>query len=197
MADKERLSAFMDGETVDDALIAELEQELESQEAWKNYHLIGDVMRGETPSWDISASVAAALDAEPAHSLNVSPHIESQPTPEVAKKTLPRWLTQFGQVAVAACVSLAVILSVQQYGGSSGSDSSANQLPVLQTIPLAGSVEPVSLTRESVVSKQSNEAQLLEQRRRINAMLQDYELQLRLSSEKAVENGIETQSVIE
>lgn len=197
MADKERLSAFMDGETVDDALIAELEQELESQEAWKNYHLIGDVMRGETPSWDISASVAAALDAEPAHSLNVLPHIESQPTPEVAKKTLPRWLTQFGQVAVAACVSLAVILSVQQYGGSSGSDSSANQLPVLQTIPLAGSVEPVSLTRESVVSKQSNEAQLLEQRRRINAMLQDYELQLRLSSEKAVENGIETQSVIE
>ncbi|MDG3087148.1 RseA family anti-sigma factor [Vibrio hannami] len=198
MSDKELLSALMDGETVDKALIAELEQNPESQKSWQNYHLIGDVMRGEapeTPSWNIAESVAAALESEPAHS-TVTPFVEeSQPTPQQAKRHLPSWLTQVGQVAMAACVSLAVILGVQQYGGGEA-DQTQSEIPVLQTIPVAGSVEPVSLTRESVAPKaqQMNEAQLLEQRRRINAMLQDYELQLRLADDAAKE---EIQSVVE
>ena len=40
MADKEKLSALMDGELVDKALIQELEQDQESRDAWQNYHLI-------------------------------------------------------------------------------------------------------------------------------------------------------------
>ncbi|MDB1124878.1 RseA family anti-sigma factor [Vibrio algarum] len=200
MADKELLSALMDGETVDEALIAELEQDVESQDTWKNYHLIGDVMRGEAPetaNWNIAESVAAALDAEPAHSPIVTPLIESQPTPKQARRQLPAWLTQIGQVGVAACVSLMVIVGVQQYGGSDSSELASKPLSVLQTVPFAGSVEPVSLTRESIPQKQNNEAQLLQQRKRINAMLQDYELQLRLSSDQSGVSGLETESVIE
>lgn len=197
MSDKELLSALMDGETVDKALIAELEQNPESQKSWQNYHLIGDVMRGEapeTPSWNIAESVATALESEPAYS-TVTPFVEeSQPTPQQAKRHLPSWLTQLGQVAMAACVSLAVIIGVQQYGGEA--NQAQSEIPVLQTVPVAGSVEPVSLTRESVAQKtqQVNEAQLLEQRRRINAMLQDYELQLRLADDAAKED---IQSVVE
>lgn len=70
MADKEQLSALMDGELVDKALIQELEQDQESREAWQNYHLIGDVMRGEAPAkpeWNIAESVALALEDEPVH----------------------------------------------------------------------------------------------------------------------------------
>lgn len=200
MADKELLSALMDGETVNEALITELEQDVESQDTWKNYHLIGDVMRGEAPeiaNWNIADNVAAALDAEPAHSPVAVPLVESQPTPRQARRQLPAWLAQLGQVGVAACVSLMVIVGVQQYGGSDSSDIASKKLPVLQTIPLAGSVEPVSLTRESVASKQTNEAQVTEQRRRINAMLQDYELQLRLSSEQSVASGLDKESVTE
>ncbi|WED27080.1 anti-sigma E factor [Vibrio sp. DW001] len=201
MADKELLSALMDGETVDEALIAELEQDVESQDTWKNYHLIGDVMRGEAPetaNWNIAGSVAAALDAEPGHQPVVTPLIESQPTPAQARRRLPAWLTQIGQVGVAACVSLMVIVGVQQYGGSESTNIASKQLPVLQTIPFAGSVEPVSLTRDSVSTKQNNEAQqLTQQRKRINAMLQDYELQLRLSSEQSGVNGLEVESVTE
>ncbi|WP_367988170.1 RseA family anti-sigma factor [Vibrio sp. NTOU-M3] len=193
MADKEKLSALMDGELVDKALISDLERDQESLQAWKNYHLIGDVMRGEAPEkpeWNIAESVALALEAEPAHSAletHRSAQVtelaqEAQPTPAQARRQLPAWLTQFGQVAVAACVSLAVILGVQQYGGSDPSQPEADQLPVLQTIPFSGSAEPVSLTRDSV-EKQVNEVNVQEQRRRINAMLQDYELQLRLNSE--------------
>jgi sigma-E factor negative regulatory protein RseA len=205
MADKELLSALMDGDTVDEALIAELEQDVESQETWKNYHLISDVMRGEAPetvSWDIAGSVAAALDAEPVHSPVVTspvvtPLIESQPTPTQARRRLPMWLTQVGQVGVAATVSLMVIFGVQQYNGTEPSDSMAKPLPVLETIPYAGSVEPVSLTRESLPQQSDSGAKLTQQRQRINAMLQDYELQLRLSSEQSGVNGLETEPVIE
>ncbi|WP_409576283.1 RseA family anti-sigma factor [Vibrio rotiferianus] len=200
MADKEKLSALMDGELVDKALIKEIEQDHDSLEAWQHYHLIGDVMRGEAPAkpeWNIAESVALALEDEPAHraidthnanviSIGDTPR-ESQPEPQQAKRQLPAWLTQFGQVAVAACVSLAVILGVQQYGGSDPSLPQAEQLPVLQTIPFAGSAEPVSLTRESV-ERSVGEANMQEQRKRVHAMLRDYELQLRINSE-ASEQG--------
>jgi sigma-E factor negative regulatory protein RseA len=211
MADKEKLSALMDGELVDKALITDLEHDQDCLQTWKNYHLIGDVMRGdapEKPEWNIAESVALALENEPAHTLfstsdsvvDLDEHRveESQPTPKQARRQLPAWLNQFGQVAMAACVSLAVILGVQQYGGGDASTPEADQLPVLQTIPFAGSAEPVSLTRESVAhSNQSSQATVQEQRRRINAMLQDYELQLRLNSESESVDSNHPETVVE
>ncbi|WP_064602033.1 RseA family anti-sigma factor [Photobacterium sp. J15] len=207
MADKEKISALLDGEELDQSIINALAVDDDSQQSWQNFNLIGDVMRGEAPQhkdWDIAASVAMALENEPAHTgmmeteaepapvvqlQTVRETVESQPTPQQAKRTMPIWLTQFGQVAMAACVSLAVIVGVQQYNGGDDSvvDSPADsQLPVLQTIPFSGTAEPVSLTRDSVRTNNHNapsEAQVMEQRRRINAMLQDYELQLRLNAD--------------
>lgn len=207
MADKEKLSALMDGETIDKALIVDLESDQESMNTWQSYHLIGDVMRGDAPetkNWNIADSVAAALEDEPAHSampnlhqVNVEPTvapIEEQPKPQQAKRQLPAWLQQFGQVAVAACVSLAVVLGVQQYGGSD--PAAPEQLPVLQTIPFAGSAEPVSLTRESV-ERPASEANLQEQRKRVHAMLDDYELQLRLNSDASPMEDAHLESDIE
>ena len=207
MADKEKLSALMDGETIDKALIVDLESDQESMNTWQSYHLIGDVMRGDAPEtkdWNIADSVAAALEAEPAHSampnlhqVNVEPTvapIEEQPKPQQAKRQLPAWLQQFGQVAVAACVSLAVVLGVQQYGGSD--PAAPEQLPVLQTIPFVGSAEPVSLTRDSV-SKPVSEANLQEQRKRVHALLEDYELQLRLNGDASSMEDAHLESDIE
>lgn len=203
MADKEKLSALMDGELVDKALISELEQNQDSLQSWQNYHLIGDVMRGEAPEkpeWNIAQSVALALENEPVHSrvtqLEEHRQVESQPTPAQARRQLPAWLNQFGQVAMAACVSLAVILGVQQYGGSNGAPETET-LPVLQTIPFSGSAEPVSLTRSSVEPSATNEVNVQEQRRRINAMLQDYELQLRLNNDKSIEHSDNPETVVE
>ncbi|ELS0753924.1 sigma-E factor negative regulatory protein [Vibrio vulnificus] len=206
MADKEKLSALMDGEIVDKALIKEIAQDDDVLASWRNYHLIGDVMRGEAPQqpeWNIAESVALALENEPAHSLHQQKVIEltqmppeSQPLPQQARRQLPAWLSQFGQVAVAACVSLAVILGVQQYGGSDPAAPQADQLPVLQTIPFAGSAEPVSLTRESV-EKSMSESSVQEQRKRVHAMLRDYELQLRLNSDSSHIAGEQSTSEIE
>lgn len=206
MADKEKLSALMDGEIVDKALIKEIGQDEAVLSSWRNYHLIGDVMRGEGPSqpqWNIAESVALALEDEPVHSTHQQCIVElsqvpreSQPTPREAKKQLPAWLSQFGQVAIAACVSLAVIIGVQQYGGGDSSVPQAEQLPVLQTIPFAGSAEPVSLTRESV-EKSMSDASLQEQRKRVHAMLRDYELQLRLNSDSSMLEDEQLKSEIE
>jgi sigma-E factor negative regulatory protein RseA len=206
MADKEKLSTLMDGEMIDKALITELESDQESMEIWQNYHLIGDVMRGDAPErqdWNIVNSVSAALESEPVHDsilnlhqVNVEPvvvPIEEQPKPQQAKRQLPVWLQQFGQVAVAACVSLAVVLGVQQYGGN---EPTTEQLPVLQTIPFAGSAEPVSLTRDSV-EKPASKANLQEQRKRVHALLEDYELQLRLNSDASPMQDAHLESDIE
>ncbi|MBC7001676.1 anti-sigma E factor [Photobacterium sp. BZF1] len=207
MADKEKISSLLDGEELDQGIINALAVDEDSQQTWRNFNLIGDVMRGEAPQnkeWDIAAKVALALEDEPAHTGQIQAEPasvvsiatarearveESQPTPQQAKRKMPAWLTQFGQVAVAASVSLAVIVGVQQYNGGEESLTTSTgeaQLPVLETIPFAGTAEPVSLTRDSVRSNRHagpSEEQVMEQRRRINAMLQDYELQLRLNAE--------------
>ncbi|MDO6708026.1 RseA family anti-sigma factor [Photobacterium sp. 1_MG-2023] len=205
MADKEKISALLDGEDVDQSTINRLLVDEDAQQSWQTYHLVSDVMHGEAPGqpqWDIAGQVAMALEHEPAHQLGhdmaaeealpsnvVSLPQAEQPAPQVVRRTMPAWLTQMGQVAVAAGVSLAVIVGVQQYnGGEEASFASdvKSDVPVLQTIPFAGTAEPVSLTRDSVRTRAEtspSEAQLMEQRRRINAMLQDYELQLRLNAE--------------
>ncbi|MGR6841445.1 RseA family anti-sigma factor [Aliivibrio wodanis] len=187
MTDKEQISAFIDNEEMDNAFIESLSQP-ENAETWENYHLIGDVLRGETPvskDWNIAGNVALALENEPVHQMNdtVTEFMPSQPTPSEAKKTLPSWLTQFSQVAMAACFSLVVIVGVQKYNGADPSViPSSGDIQVLDTIPFSGTAEPVSLTRDSLANKTSTEANVMEQRKRINAMLQDYELQLRLNA---------------
>ncbi|PSV26541.1 anti-sigma E factor [Photobacterium sp. GB-27] len=201
MADKEKISALLDGEELDQSIINALTVDKEDELIWRDYTLIGDVLRGDAPQckeWNIAANVALALDDEPAHSVGhtetpvavvaepISQAIEDQPTPFKAKHTLPSWLTQFGQVAVAACVSLAVIVGVQQYDNEDNSSGSTNNdVPVLQTIPFTGKAEPVSLNTNmaSNTDRAPTEAQLMEQRRRINSMLQDYELQLRFNAQ--------------
>ncbi|WP_028022993.1 RseA family anti-sigma factor [Enterovibrio calviensis] len=207
MAEKENLSALFDGNEIDQALIDALENDPSSQEAWKSFAVTRDVMRGDAPqnpSWDIAASVAAALDNEPTYGVqtaasqhegaqvapNVVPLHESQPSPQAARKSLPSWLQQLTQVGMAAAVSLVVIVGVQQYNGGFDANSTfaSSQPPVLQTIPLSGSAEPVSLSRNSVQGNPS-EALLMEQRRRVNAMFQDYELQLRLNADE-IDQGV-------
>lgn len=194
MADNEKLSALMDGESVDKAFIGELAQDSESQQTWRHYHLIGDVIRGDEPQaeWNIADSVALALENEEPHSLfsqqeqsdlNVVPiSIESQPEPQKARKRLPSWLAHLGQVSIAASVCLAVVLGIQQ-NGAQDVNAIDQSIPVLQTVPLAGVAEPVSLTRESVQPHTTTDTNIQDQRRRVNALLQDYELQLRLNSD--------------
>jgi sigma-E factor negative regulatory protein RseA len=154
--------------------------------------------------WNVADNVALALESEAPHSLlsadadlkeNIVP-FESQPTPQKAKRSLPGWLSHLGQISIAASVCLAVVIGIQ-HSRTSGVESPSQQaLPILQTVPLAGVAEPVSLTRDSV-RKQTVDINKQEQRRRINALLQDYELQLRLNSDTNLNQTKNQKSVVE
>ncbi|MCL9781527.1 RseA family anti-sigma factor [Vibrio sp. S4M6] len=162
MAGKEKLSALMDGEMIDKSLISELVDDHQGLQTWKNYHLIGDVMRGEAPenpNWNIAESVALALENEPAHNpmstntvLNLGDaKLEAQPEPSAARRRLPKWLSPVSQVAVAASVTLAVVLGFTHTGSDNAEQNSASgAVQVLNTLPWGGSASPVSLTRSSV-----------------------------------------------
>lgn len=205
MVEKQNLSALFDGDNIEQSLITQVVNDNQAQQVWKGYALTRDIMRGDAPesiNWDISRHVAAALENEAEHhgvtyapvieqsqpqtlaqpaAARVTP-IEAQPSPLQAKSSLPRWLQQVAQVGMAAGVALVAIIGVQQYNSQPMQADVIGQPPVLQTIPLAGSAQPVSLTRENLQPNPS-EAQILEHRKRINAMFQDYELQLRLNAD--------------
>ncbi|EKZ9490969.1 anti-sigma-E factor RseA [Enterobacter hormaechei] len=197
---KEKLSALMDGETLDNELLDELSHSPEMQQTWESYHLIRDTLRGDTSEvlhFDISARVMAAIENEPVH--QTTPLIpEAQPAPHQWQKMpfwhkVRPWASQLTQMGVAACVSLAVVVGVQHYN----TQSEANQqpeAPVFNTLPMMGKASPVSLGVPADASASGGQQQQVqEQRRRINAMLQDYELQRRLHSEQLQFEQAQTQ----
>jgi sigma-E factor negative regulatory protein RseA len=81
---------------------------------------------------------------------------------------------------------------VQHYNGQS--DNAAQpETPVFNTLPMMGRASPVSLGVPSDSTASTGQQQVQEQRRRINAMLQDYELQRRLHSEQLQFEQAQTQ----
>ncbi|GKX53919.1 anti-sigma-E factor RseA [Leminorella grimontii] len=185
---KEKLSALMDGESIDSETIEQLSQDRTLQQSWHRYHLIRDTMRGDIGDvvhLDIADKVSAALALEPELSDVSQPEI-SQPHPSTWQKMpfwhkVRPWFSQMGQVAVAACVSLAVIVGVQQF--NQHGEEGAPDAPVFNTVPLSGQASPVSFDVATEGAQNINQ-QASEQRKRINAILQDYELQRRLHAEQ-------------
>lgn len=95
---KEKLSALMDGETLDSELLSSLSKDVELQKSWESYHLIRDTLRGdvgEVLHFDISARVAAAIENEPLRPAATPLIPEAQPEPA-------RWQKCRSGVAVAA-----------------------------------------------------------------------------------------------
>lgn len=210
MKEKNMLSAFFDGESNNDKN-AEENQWLESLndesnlQAWKSYSLMREILRdraAKTVNWDVSNSVAKALEQEmtyqndsslqpvlqktllqqPHEKKKVSPLILAQPTPKQVRRTLPNWLQQLLPMGTAAAVAVLVIFGVQQYNGSNNTALAPlnQQPPVLQTIPISGGATPVSLTRDTLSTV--DDQQRIEQQHRINEFFQDYELQRRLNA---------------
>ncbi|CAI1083691.1 MULTISPECIES: anti-sigma-E factor RseA [Serratia] len=189
---KEKLSALMDGESLDNELLSSLSKDRALQQSWQSYHLIRDTLRGDIGQvmhFDIADRVAAALEKEPAR-LVPSAVPESQPQPHTWQKMpfwdkVRPWASQITQIGMAACVSLAVIVGVQQYN-QPAAQSGAAESPAFNTLPIMGQASPVSLgvPADSFSTGSGQQQQVQEQRKRINAMLQDYELQRRLHSDQ-------------
>ncbi|ABV35754.1 anti sigma-E protein, RseA [Shewanella sediminis HAW-EB3] len=182
---QEWVSAAVDGE-IDEQMLAELAADKDSHEQWRDYHMIGDAMRGELPKTihlDLSANIAAAIENEP----TIIAPVKRETPNEVKVKTtglsnvIPMF-KQFGQYAIAASVALVAVVGVQNYSQQENAID-ASPLPVLNTRPLVGSVTPVSLQTGPVQQNQSfTNDQVMEQRQRINAYIQDHMLQQRLNN---------------
>ncbi|ATY80031.1 transcriptional regulator [Aeromonas veronii] len=199
MANKEQISALMDGDLSDAEVLNELEMDSDLQATWGRYHLIGDAMRGDLPvnlQLDLSDSIMAALEDEP--TILAPKPVETAPVlqPAVApvktdSNVVPlfrRVGQQLGQYAIAASVAAAVIFGVQQYQGQDGVPAN----PVLNTIPIGGSAAPVSVhypQQDGARARQQGltEQQMQEQRERINAFLRDHQLQQRLLQDRQLQ----------
>lgn len=201
MANKEQISALMDGDLSDAQVLNELELDSDLQDTWGRYHLIGDAMRGDLPvnlQLDLSDSIMAALEDEP--TVLAPKPVEAKPVAPQAQQEMEPTKTdsnvvplfrrigqQLGQYAIAASVAAAVIFGVQQYQGQDGVPAN----PVLNTIPIGGSAAPVSVhyPQEGNRNRQQGltEQQMQEQRERINAFLRDHQLQQRLLQDRQIQ----------
>ncbi|WP_421225182.1 sigma-E factor negative regulatory protein [Aeromonas enteropelogenes] len=201
MANKEQISALMDGDLSDAQVLNELELDSDLQDTWGRYHLIGDAMRGDLPvnlQLDLSDSIMAALEDEP--TVLAPKPVEAKPVAPQAQQEMEPAKTdsnvvplfrrigqQLGQYAIAASVAAAVIFGVQQYQGQDGVPTN----PVLNTIPIGGSAAPVSVhyPQEGNRNRQQGltEQQMQEQRERINAFLRDHQLQQRLLQDRQIQ----------
>ena len=199
MANKEQISALMDGDLSDAEVLNELEMDSDLQDTWGRYYLIGDAMRGDLPvnlQLDLSDSIMAALEDEP--TILAPKPVEAAPVlqPAVAPvktdaNVVPLYRRvgqQLGQYAIAASVAAAVIFGVQQYQGQDGVPAN----PVLNTIPIGGSAAPVSVhypQQDGARARQQGltEQQMQEQRERINAFLRDHQLQQRLLQDRQIQ----------
>ncbi|MCE9679059.1 anti-sigma factor [Shewanella sp. AS1] len=188
---QEWVSAAVDGE-VDEQTLAELAADTDSHQEWRDYHMIGDAMRGELPEMinlDLSANIAAAIENEPTM---IAPKREESKATSTAKvsNVIPMF-KQFGQYAIAASVALFAVIGVQNYNQMPELD--ASPMPVLNTRPLVGSASPVSLQTGPVQqqSQAMNNERVMEQRYRINTYIQDHMLQQRLNNGADIDDNSE------
>lgn len=123
---KESLSALMDGEADElevRRILNQLDNNDELRENWKNYHLMGSLMRGESfDSIDLTAGINNSLDGldDPLHDASevtaADPHVALA---DKAQAQAP-WYKPLTSVAVAASVTLAVLLGVQSIEPNDG-----------------------------------------------------------------------------
>lgn len=177
---KESLSALMDGEADElevRRVLNQLDSDDELRERWKNYHLMGSLMRDESlDSLDLTKGINRVLDGDitPAGEQdNSSSHCVEASQPQTVRRA---WYKPLTSVAVAASVTLAVLLGVQSIGPSEQLnlvDTSTDQLETPQ-----GELTASSLTPEEQQQLESAQQQL-----------QNYILQ-HSSQEKEENNGI-------
>lgn len=178
MQQREILSAYMDGHQVDREFCDVLCSSSELQQQWANYHTIRSVMRGEELllGSDFSAKMEALLKEE-----QITP-LANQPKGRLIK--LKRWGMPIMQASIAASVCLVAVVGVNMFNKTE--EIVQTEQPVLQTLPFSNSVQQVSYNAPT--QEQPTAEQLEYQQRRINALLQNHELQRRTAKDSAISN---------
>ncbi|MGJ8691948.1 MAG: sigma-E factor negative regulatory protein [Thalassotalea sp.] len=173
----ETVSGLVDNfqSTQDDVI--EVSKNEQMSETWSRYHLIGDVLRDEAPAQidlNLSINIASAIAAEPTV---LAP--QRKTAGQKIKATVIKLVKPFGQIAIAASAATLMIVGVQQ-------NVAQNELimptEVVQTIPVFGTAQPVSLNvgKQVQTSQEAKKQAYIEQQRRFQALLADHHQQLKL-----------------
>lgn len=167
---QEQLSVLVDGQmqATDTLAINDVYSDDTMLEKWQRYHVIGDVLRGESVSvadTSLLERIADVLEDEP---MVLAPRSKRK----YFKDNVVTLFKQSSQFAVAAGVAAVMILGVQNY----------NQTDVqpFMTAPTSGpqgALAPVSLSQTRNITNPDRQV-VVEQRKRINALLVDHKQQL-------------------
>jgi sigma-E factor negative regulatory protein RseA len=182
---KESVSALVDGQEENSKAIDKLKHDASLSASFANYHLIGDAMRNELPdnlNLDLAANIAAAIDKEPvSFAPNAKVTAQNENTAESKKSNVISWFKPAAQYGIAASFAAALVIGFQT---ETQQDVHVPQ-PVLQTFPIGGSLDPVSMQQvESVPTSRQYSA--AEQSQRINAYIMDHAQQLKSRQTNAI-----------
>lgn len=179
---KEQLSAYMDGEQISEALTEKLCQDSDLQKSWANFHTIRTVMRRESEillGTDFTEKMAVLIEQEEivvAKTLLPQPKLEETMNSPFMQR-LKAWFMPITQVAVAAGVCLVAVIGGQAF--IAGNSKNTQDVPVLQTLPFNNTVQEVSYNTP-VTQNTVTPEQIEQKNKRIDLMLQSYELQKRI-----------------
>jgi len=129
---KKELSALIDGEfDVEDAehIMKAMRSNSEVKQAWKQYHLIGDAIRGDAGMQnDFSAKVMQALDAEPTV-LAINKQTEAQEAKKRSMKTPMFW-------SVAASVAAVMFVGMMVFELELTESTDMVPVEIAQSLPI-------------------------------------------------------------
>lgn len=174
----ETVSSIVDNYQQNDELFEEMLNDSHLSATWQRYHLMGDVMRGETSdviNLDLSSQIATAIADEPTI---LAPRAGNNLAVKLKAKVV-QFAKPFGQMAIAASAAGLMVMGVQQ--NSADSDTLLPASQVVKTMPFGGIAEPVSLNFQQT-SRTSEKQAFVEQQRRFQALLSDHQQQIKLSS---------------
>jgi sigma-E factor negative regulatory protein RseA len=175
----EKISAMIDGEWDDFSHAADVAADPILQQKWKSYHLTRDLLRNDMSNdvtFDLSHRVAAALENELSM---VAPKRTWKEWP-IVSAVIPI-ARQSGQLAMVASVTAMVIFGYQTVNQPEISQPFSTAPPVIGP---QGGLAPVSL-QQTRSTEQDRMQLLLEQRRQINALIEDHQRQLKFKQAPA------------
>ncbi|NQZ22211.1 MAG: transcriptional regulator [Colwellia sp.] len=174
----ETVSSCVDNFQHNESTFDEIIKDEHLSATWDRYHLIGDVLRNDTPDifqFDLSAEIASAIADEPTI---LAPKAKNVFTLKFKAKVV-ELAKPFGQLAIAASAAGLMVLGVQSNVAQNNDTILPSQ--IVQTIPMAGIAEPVSLNFQQP-DRASQKKAYIEQQRRFYALLSDHQQQIKLGS---------------
>ncbi len=178
----EAVSSLLDQHDIDVDLLDEVKDDDKLNDSWGRYHLIGDIMRGESADFidlELNQNIAVAIAAEPTL---LAPKARLNFTQQVKAKVV-HLIKPAGQFAIAASAAGLMVLGVQQ--ANVEEQITAVPAQVWQPLPFGGVADPVSYNFATKAQPSQKQA-TIERQKRLHAILSDHNMQIKLKSSNAI-----------